>query len=444
MLIDFSFKNFLSFRDEATLSMLAVDSIKGHETDENLCSLTSIGNERLLKTAAIYGANASGKSNIVSAFGFFKEMIRNSSRDDNIISNFSEKIFLFDPVAEKDPASFEMTFMVDGQRYRYGFEIKGNFIAAEWLFTARSLKGRESYCFKRQDNNIIVNTRTYSGTRGIDTKTRDNALFLSTCAQFNVDIAIKLMAWFKDKFKIISDNELSPFPLLTADKFHRIPELRRKIAEFMKLIDLGIEDIRVEEKELDPDQPIMRTGKRSSNFMVQNGPNDKKIFKTIDIYARHKRFQDGKEVEPIDTLLENESLGTRKVFAMLGKLLTTIAEGGVLVIDEFSAGLHENLAEKLFLLFHDCRNTEGQLIFASHNTNFLRRELLRRDQIWFVEKDKFGCSHLYSLVEFKKSKYATEKNGSVYGRNYLDGTYGAIPFFGNISQFLEDYLGESK
>jgi hypothetical protein len=336
-----------------------------------------------------------------------------------------------------------MVFIIGENRYRYGFEIKGESVANEWLFVKQSDSIRESYCFKREGKEITVNVKTYKGASGIQSKTRHNSLFLSTCAQFNVEVAMIIKDWFRKRFNILSgiDDDTIHY---TANQYLHNAEMRTRIIDFVKLIDLGINDITVKESELDKvPEPVSR-------FVdaITFGPNTIKPeitdIKKFEIMSEHVRYEHNEVKDRFYVPFGIESLGTKKIFALLGPWFDTIINGGTLLIDEFGASLHTHLSVELLKIFQSSLNSEAQLIITTHDTNLLRRDLLRRDQIWFTEKDKYGNSDLYSLVEYKIDQASSVRNDASYSKNYLLGKYGAVPYFGNISQFIADFADESK
>lgn len=441
MLIDFAVKNFLSFKEEVSFSMLAAKSVKEMEDSSNGCSNVSVigqNNLRLLRTAAVYGANGSGKSNLIEAFAFFRNFVVNSFHDDSLLNDFKHNQFLF--VKDKNDASaFEITFITDETKYRYGFSILGETIEKEWLFEQQIDAVKESYCFRRMDGKITCNPKNFKVTKEAKASTRNNALFLSVTALFNVETSIKIKKFFTSNFNIISgvkDNTVS----VTARKLNESEDMHNRIVEFMKLADFGIEDIQVEEtlaeSILDIKDPILRKLLGGTDY--DKRPVDKKL-KGLEIKTYHKEFDGENSSDLVSLDLGDESVGTIKTFAMIGPWLDTLMNGKVLIVDEFGASLHTKLALELLRLFHSKLNNGSQLIVTTHDTNLLRKDLFRRDQIWFTEKNEYGVSDLYSLVEYKINQATSVRNDASFSKDYLAGKYGAIPHFGNIQKFIEDY-----
>ncbi|MCH5214113.1 MAG: ATP-binding protein [Muribaculaceae bacterium] len=447
MLVDFTLRNFLSFKEEVSFSMLAAKSVKEHDTlDSHIASNTiSIPNSdsKLLKVAAIYGANGSGKSNLLSAMSFFKHMVLDSFKDDSILRKAKDLSYQFSIESHDEPNSFEMTFIIKDKRYRYGFEIFNNSVDSEWLFIKPLNSIRESYCFRREKKNITVNSKTFKGSSGIASKTRHNALFLSTCAQFNVEVSMTIKEWFRKRFNILSgfnDDTIH----YTAGQYIHNADMHNRIIKFIKLIDLGINNIQIKESDV---EDVPETVNKVVNAISKN-PNiiNSEItdIKKIEILSEHKRYNHEKWVDNLLTPFSIESLGTKKIFALLGPWFDTIINGGTLLIDEFGASFHTKLSFELIKVFQSNLNNDAQLIITTHDTNLLRNDLFRRDQIWFAEKNEFGVSDIYSLVEYKINQANSVRNDATFNKDYLLGKYGAIPYFGNISQFLNDFSNNGK
>ena len=451
MIVEFAIKNFLSFKREVVFSMAAAASVKENESREegftNVIAVPETG-RKYLRVASVYGANGSGKSNLVKAMAFFKNMVLNSVFNDHILSGFSQHQFLLED-AEAETSGFEMVFIAGSTRYRYGFEILGEEIDSEWLFRQDLDSQKESYCFKREKGKIQVNLRHFKEARSLESLTRKNALFLSTAAQFNVDIALRIREWFTTQFNIlsgISDETLN----YTALQYLSQPQMRKRILDFIRIIDLGIQDISVKERLIDslgdssliPDDPLVR--KMMGRLNEALNPSGGKI-RELDIFSEHNKYQGDTISGSVTFPFRDESVGTIKVFALIGPWLDALMHGGTLVVDEFGASIHTKLSLELVRLFQSSLNRgDAQLIITTHDTNLLRRDLLRRDQIWFTEKDGHGVSDLYSLVEYKINQVTSVRNDASFGKDYLLGKYGAIPYFGNIERFIADYGAEEK
>ena len=446
MLIDFTIRNFMSYRDEVSLSMVASTTVKECEGNNGTSNVSVMdNNKRILRTAAIYGANGSGKSTVIAAMDIFKAMTLQSFVDENIVKRLSNLYYHFDTDSVNEPISMQMIFVCNEERYRYGFEIKQGRVLTEWLYVLLKGSTKESYCFKRDGQDIKVNSKVMKGTRGVTSKTRTNALFLSTSAQFNVEMAMNVKEWFRKRFNILSgltDNTLA----YTAHAFMHNPLIREQILQMLGVVDSCIKNVNIQEsiKEVNTqDSPFEVLSRLGINF--QNDANKRIEQHELDIQATHDVYDKGNVVGDASLNFKFESLGTTKLFALLGPFFDTIHNGGVLVIDEFGASLHTQLSVELLKLFYSTMNSAGaQLIITTHDTNLLRKDLLRRDQIWFAEKNSEGVSDLYSLVEYKINQANSVRNDASFSKDYLLGRYGAIPYFGNLDKFIMEYGGKKE
>jgi len=415
MIVEFSIGNYLSFKNPVTLSMVALNSVNELEgNDSNLNNVFYDIKDKIkyIKSAAIYGANGSGKSNLFSAINLFKSFILESSKESLAEEPIRVIPFLFSSECENKPSSFEMIFMIDKIRYRYGFEATQSEIISEWLFFLNIEETtRESNCFIRKFQEIKVNAKTFKEGKGVEGRTRKNTLFLSSVAQWNGEISILIQNWFKENIIILSGATSETLDF-TVNKFRENSSFQKKIVDFIKLIDIGIEDIQIEEKE-------------------------------IKITSYHKKYDEAKKVIDLAELqFDWESAGTKKLFSLLGPWFDALEKGKILIIDEFGSNLHTKLTIELIKVFQSKINSaNAQLIFASHDTNLLRSDLFRRDQIWFTEKEnKSGNSDLYSLVEYRINQATSVRNDTSFEKDYLVGKYGAIPYFGDINRFINEFI----
>lgn len=429
MLIDFTIRNFMSYRNEVSFSMVASSTVKECESSAGYSNVSVTNKDkRILRSSAIYGANGSGKSSVIAAMDIFKSMVLQSCIDENTVKNLSGLYYRFDVECINEPVSMQMVFMCNGERYRYGFEVKHGIVLTEWLYVVLEGSTKESYCFKRDGQTIKVNSNIVKGTRGVSTKTRSNALYLSTAAQFNVNVAMRVKEWFHAHFNILSglDDDTLAY---TAKTFMDNSLVREQILNMIGIVDNCIKDMSIKENVKEIRLPV------NANQLIEHHK--------LDIQSTHNLYKDGTVIgkEQLDFRLE--SLGTAKLFALLGPFFDTIQNGGVLIIDEFGASLHTQLSMELLRLFYSPINTLGaQLIIATHDTNLLRKDLLRRDQIWFAEKNSTGVSDLYSLVEYKVNQANSVRNDASFSKDYLLGRYGAIPYFGNLEKFVLEYGGK--
>lgn len=404
MLIQFSVGNFKSFKNIVTFSLLAT-SRKEHE--EN--TFVAKDKLRLLKNAVIYGANASGKTNLIQAMRFMRFFVLFSTKD--VTDKIKVTRFKLSTETENQPSTFEVIFLHEGIRYRYGFQTDREKIHREWLFYVP--KRKETRLFLREGGDFSIGTHFKEG-KGLKDKTRQNALFLSVVAQFNGQLSTKVFQWFR-KFKVLTALTDTNYLDFTLKKLQD-PEFKNEIMKFTKFADLGIEDVGLEETKMKiEDLPEEIKSKLKSDDELID----------VSVNAFHKKYDtENKAVglEKFDFALE-ESAGTKKFFAISAPILDTLKKGNVLVIDELDSKLHPILIKFLIELFNSRENNpnNAQLIFVSHNTNLFNRTIFRRDQIWLTEKNSYGATDLYSLVEYKV------RNDASFEKDYMAGKYGAIP-----------------
>ncbi len=436
MLLEYNFKNFKSFKDLNTLSMIGVKSFKEHEPD----NIINVNNDKILKTAVIYGNNASGKSNLVKGLQSMKEMVKSSFRDALLEKNSSFQIekFLLNTEAENSPSLFEVIFIYENIKYRYGFEIGNKAVLKEWLYYTSS---KETPLFVRENNKYTINKTSFKEGINLEKKTRENVLFLSLVAQFNGKISNKIIEWF-NKVNFISGIHDRGYGLYTIHKLKNDVKFNKwmsLILNHLEISNITIDEVDYNEEEFE--SLINKSDdEKLKNFIVAlnnlKGDNTKKI----QISTWHKKFDNNNllvDTIPFD-LEKQESEGTKKFINLLGPWYDTLINGKILVVDELDSRLHTQLTKNLIELFHKHNNNSSQLIFTSHDVNLLDKDIFRRDQIWFVEKDQFGASQLYSLADFKAESV---RKTSSFSKNYLNGKYGATSYFkikDNIAKLLTD------
>ncbi len=401
MLIRFSFKNFKSFKNENCLDMEAT-SLKEHEYN-----IAKTENGDYLKIAAIYGANASGKTNVLQAFSYMKKKVLVSD-DSKINNNLSEEnIFTF--MINNEPISLEVEILAENNKiYKYGFEVLNNAIISEWLYERRVNKFYE--IFDRTNNNIEVkvNKNKLLGLANVDEKT----LFLNVFAKIdkNNEDFNNVYNWFIDanyldlgdpNFKNALNNKIS-LKIIEDKKY------KEELLKFIRTFDATIDSINI-------------------------SPNSLEELKNTNGVVKPELVHNGEDGNKKALPLALESNGTMKMFHLFDFLMDTLRNGRVLFVDELDAKLHPLLTRYIINLFHnsDTNKGNGQLIYSTHDTVNLNKETFRRDEIWFVEKDKNGVSELYSLsdyiIEDENGNTKKVRNDATYNKDYLTGRYGAIP-----------------
>jgi uncharacterized protein len=425
MLIEYNFENFKSFKEKNTFSMVGVRSFKELEPE----NVIDTGKSKILKTAALYGNNASGKSNFVKSLQVMKQFVTSSFRDALLEeSNINIENFLLNTETEKDGSSFEVTFMCTEIRYRYGFEVNNGQILKEWLFHTTS---KETPLFNRNKNVFEINKSSFKEGINLGNQTRDNVLFLSLIAQLNGEISNNIIKWFNN-LNFISGMHDIRYANYTGNRLKNDENFSKwlsLILQTLEIANISIEEIDIKEDELN--KLIKQTNDKKLAKFFENA-------KKMKISTWHKKYD--KNDLLVDTIPfdfeKQESEGTKKFVHLLGPWYDTLKNGKVLIIDEFDSRLHYQLTKKLIEFFHKYNKNSAQLIFTSHNILLLDKELLRRDQIWFTEKDQFGATQLYSLADFKAGEV---RNTSAYYKNYINGKYGATSFF-DIDNSIMDLL----
>ena len=415
MLLQFTIGNWASFKDPMTLSLEASSDIEHAETN-----VAIVGERRLLRSAVVYGANASGKSNLLSAMKFMQTFILFSSRETQVEEEIGTEPFRLSTDCDNKPSRFEVVFIKEETKFRYGFEVDKKYVQSEWLFSCTS--SREAELFVREGKNITFNSEKFKEGKGLEEKTRPNALFLSVVAQFNGEISGIVLKWFRD-LRFISAVR-NPALWFTIERMND-PAFAAQVLEMSKIADLAIEGLvpkvtSSSEEELPGLVPVVNKPSRIGARRVGD----------FQLKTQHKKFDSKNQLSALVEfdLEKNESDGTKKYLSMTGPILDTLAHGRVLMVDELDARLHPLLSRAIVQMFNNDKNkTNAQLIFATHDTNLLNRNFFRRDQVWFTEKDKIGATNLYSLSEFKVRKDAS------FGKDYILGKFGAVPYIGDVS-----------
>ncbi len=436
MLIEFSVGNFRSFHAPVTLSMQAA---KLRSRNMRLDDLNVFQADRLslLRSAAIYGANASGKSNLIQAMAFMRRFVLQSSRESQAGEPTGVERFRLSTTTQDEPACFQIIFRLNDRRYRYGFEIDEEQVRAEWLYHT----GRyETRLFIREGAQYDISS-VFKPGRGLTERTRDNALFLSVAAQFNVRLAVPLLEWFRKGFNIISGLDDTTYAGFTLRRFDTDESFRQRVLAFVREADLGIADIHVEKLPL-AEAPIP---KEVQNLLTQLTKEQSRSGEKIlvnRLKTTHQVFDLELNAVGWETfdMEGQESQGTQKIFILSGPLLETLEEGKVLIIDEMEARLHSSITRAVIQLFNSPQTNprNAQLVFATHDTSLLSHRFFRRDQIWFTEKDQYGATDMYSLAELKV------RNDASFDKDYIAGKYGAIPFIGELHSLFEEHPDGQK
>ena len=405
MLIEFTVENFRSIKEPVTFSMLAT---KDKKLDENLIK-NALKGDSLLKTAAIYGANASGKTNVLLALQSFSSLVLMSHHYQK-----GRKIgftpFKLDKKCLFKPTKMSVAFIKDRLQYKYSVSFTGEKFFNESLHYYPN--NRKAIIFERKNTDEYKFTVHEKKQKLISERTLPNQLYLSKATQDNYEKTSPAFDWFTANLQMIQSNHYPSIESLTSTLLRQNDESKKYILKALLEADLGIDGVSVRSKPI-PFKEISDVRPEFAKFVFTN----KEKFEINEVKAFHKGVAFNFENE--------ESEGTKRIFSLIGFWVDSLKKGRVLLVDELDVKLHPLLTVFLIELFHDPTQNKknAQLIFTTHNTNFLDQDLFRRDQIWFTEKDhETGSTHLYSLVEYKA------RNDENVEKRYLLGKYGALPF----------------
>jgi len=428
MLIQFSVGNVLSFNEIVQLNMTGATPVKEFENINTFIDPTN--KFKLLKSAAIYGANSSGKSNLIKAISIMQNFVLNSFRDaliekDNRTLNITP--FLLNDRGIEKPSFFEIIFIYKEKRYRYGFEVHNDIIHSEWLFFVNTNK--EISLFTRKKKKIEINKRSFKEGIGLEPKTKDNVLFLTVAAQFDGQRSNKVIDWFK-KIKILSIPNDPSYQLYSVNLYKTNEQFRNfsnSVLNSLDIVNLSTEEgvpVPIDINKMPPDKNLRSIF--TAIGKIQNAQG--KIEKVLSWHKKYDSEKNMVEKIPFDFNLQ-ESEGTKKIFNFLGPIYDCLVNGFILIVDELDLRLHPLLTKLIVSFFHVHNTKNAQLIFASHDTNLLKKDIFRRDQIWFTEKNDVAETDLFSLIEYRESRV---RNDASFDKDYLKGRYGAIPFIKDI------------
>ncbi len=424
MLIEFRVENHRSFRDEQAFTMEA--GLVDDPADKRPRQVTGSA-KPILPLAAIYGANASGKSNLLAAMAYMREVVEYSHRMWSPDEKVPREPFAWGP-KNAQPSLYEATILIDGVRYQYGFLLSDLEVQEEWLYAWP--KGKKQAWFEREQQSFQFGEQLKGENKIIAEITRSNSLFLSAAAQNKHSQIAPIYSWFHAirmvglsgrRYELSTQQDvlneinltlavmtgmISGLPQPLPSNLEQPAAIFNQFMTMLKNADIGILEVRANRE--------------------QSG-DSKKPWST-KFRLRHQSDSDSAWLP-----LEEESRGTQKLFRIALQILEILQKGGLLLIDELETSLHPSLAQKIVAQFNSQESNprNAQLIFTTHDTNLLGTTLgdtaLRRDQVWLAEKDAEGASTIYPLTDFKPRKHENLEHG------YLQGRYGAIPFLGNFS-----------
>lgn len=418
MILKISVKNFRSINDQQTLSLTA-SSLK--DFDSGLITGTSI-NQSLLPAAILYGANASGKSNFIKAVEWIVGAVVSSHNRSDPDGKIPRDAFALNSKTKNQPTSLSLDFLLSNVRYHYSLEATNNAFISEALYSFPN--GRKNILFERKNQKFSFGRNLKGKNKTIAELTRPNSLFLSAAAQ-NEHKQLKKIANYIKSIKVITNIEASP---ITINLFYKDKDLDKRILDFLYEAGTGIKHYTKLRKKLSEKAKIMR--KDLFELLNKYASLDKAFYEEDDFEIR--LGHETNEKAPVFFSLDDESEGTRRLLHMLGLAYDALKTGSPLFIDEMSSNLHTKVCDQVIALFNCGKlNKNGsQLIATTHDTNLLCSRTLRRDQIWFCEKDKNGATNIYPLTDFPT------REGDNIEKGYLQGRFGAIPFSGSIDDII--------
>ncbi len=411
MIIQFSVGNYGSFNDIQKINFRAT-SLESCSLEVDKANLINIGSSSYLKLIGIYGANASGKSNLLRALSFFRELAAHSMVSEEL-SQTGVNPFRQSEDGLAQPSYFQIVLLLENRKYRYGFTLTvEGIIESEWLFGPA--EKNETFYFKRSLADVQVNKEWFSEAADLPLENlRENALFLSFCSSYNVQITRSIRAFLTTKITVDikhrRGSRRSGLFGVTKHPTNRMVEDGKSeiVLNWLKEVGLVYNGIEILEKE----------GIRSSVILYKN------------IYDKNGQVAG---ITGMD-LNQDESDGTQKFYDYIGRLYKKFRDGGLYIVDEIDSNFHPSLLQKIIKLFQnpEINTANAQLLFTSHDTNLMDPAIMRRDQFFFTEKTIYDATRLYSLADLKGIR-----NNADFARQYLAGFYGALPILG---EYLEQY-----
>jgi uncharacterized protein len=419
MLLAFRAENVRSFRDELELSLIATglaepDAVRQVSWREGG---RPVG---VLPVAGIFGANASGKTNVVKAMDDMRTHVLGSFRSADPTRGIQRRPFRLDPEARRQPSRFEVDLVLNGVRHEYGFILDDDRVLEEWAL--RYPRGRGALLFRRKGDAVEIGADDRAKSRAVIELLRPNALFLSTAASANHPSLLPLFAWF-DRNLLLADAASRSFRKVLTTRLIDDQAGREQVLALLRAADLGV--IGVRRHKIDPEtkermQRVLRIlADEGGDLGIQD---DDPVFEDLDVRLTHQGTVGDVDLEP-----DEESFGTLVWFGLVGPVVDALAKGSVFLADELDASLHPALVAQLVRLFQDpvANPRRAQLIFNSHDVTILGDavgdRLIGRDQIWFTEKSADGSTRVYALADLDPRKE------EAIGRRYLAGRYGGVP-----------------
>lgn len=419
MLLQFSATNYQSIRARQTLSLVA-SSLKDEGVD--LIEGSKAGH-RVLPTAVIYGANASGKTSVLTGLELMADHVKYSHTRNGPGERIPRRPFALDENSKNEPTRFDCDFVINGVRYHYGFSYTSTEFVEEWLY-AIGTGGRQRW-FERIGADVKFGKYLKGQNRVTASLMRANSLFLSVAAQNAHPQLTEVFGFFQNVLRFELEGEVEPAAISARYKGGIDP----RVVRFLRAADAGIVDAELETTPTDDKarsliSEVMEVVRKFSDSKVEvNAPDFTDV---VRVRLAHVSVGGN----PTFLNLQRESRGTLRLLALLSPVLHALDSGLTLVVDELDSSLHTLLAIELVRLFssHGTNPKGAQLIASTHDTNLLRGGVLRRDQVWFTEKNDAGETCVYPLSEI-----ATRKTDNLE-KGYLQGRFGAVPFLGGVDE----------
>lgn len=434
ILLAFRAENVRSFRDAVELSMVATAMAKADDVRQ---VAWRVGGQPVgvLPVAGVFGANASGKTNLLRAMDDMRTHVLQSFRRGNPTGGLTRRPYLLDASYRSAPSRYEVDIVLNGIRHEYGFVIDDTQVIEEWA--RRYPNGRSVLLFHRSGDDVELGSVDRAKSRAVTELLRPNALFLSTAASANHATLLPLYAWFERNLLLAEAGSRQLRQAFTAQLMEEA-ETRGKVLAFLRAADLGITGAKV----VEPDPAVRERMHRAVRLLAgheedSNGTGGEGLdIRTFGVTLTHQ----GADGE-LEMAAEDESFGTLVWFGLVGPVLKAIADGAVLLADELDSSLHPALVAQLVRLFQSAETNprRAQLIFNAHDSTLLgdtvAEQIIGRDQIWFTEKREDGSTRMYALADL-----APRKEEAI-GRRYLAGRYGATPIlskhqFADVVRFL--------
>jgi predicted ATPase len=419
MLLAFRAENVRSFRDELDLSLLAT-ALAERDVPHSIAWREGGRPIRVLPAAGVFGANASGKSNLLRAIGDMRAHVLHSFRYIDPAGGMPRSTFRLDPAKRYAPSRFEVDLVLNGIRHEYGFVIDDDRVLEEWAY--RYPRGKAALLFRREGDAVTLGERNRAKGRAVIEILRPNSLLLSAAAAANHPDLLPLRQWFGQNL-LLAEASSRAYRWAFTTELLRHEQRRDQVLALLRAADLGITGARV--REIDPQ--VVERLRRASRILEgredepENAETDPDVVEPLVVLS-HQGVDGDIEFDSVE-----ESLGTMVWLGLAGPVIDALANGNVLLVDEIESSLHPALVAQLVKLFQDIEsNPKGaQLIFNSHEATLLGDSsgdrVLGRDQVWFTEKNHDGATRLYPLADLGP------RSDEAIGRRYLGGRYGAVP-----------------